>query len=187
MDRDKLQDVRNDLLKSFKAAVEANTEDIQTAMKQSRVSTVAWLARNLLELGIWIRYCAESPDNAKEFVLDAARDVHDAMNVPDGVFSNTYSFKEARAELIQKTRDDGFETLDEKYTPVYAAAKHLGQEEAYKCTNKLLSKFAHPTALLIVSSRGDSAVQDMLKNKFYALGIANSNGALAFLEQAIRN
>jgi hypothetical protein len=50
MDIDKLQDVQPDVLKRLRSAVETNTYERQIAMKDGRISTVAWLTRNLLEL-----------------------------------------------------------------------------------------------------------------------------------------
>jgi hypothetical protein len=186
MDKDKLKDVSQDLLKAFRGAVHETLEDLELARKLGRINTVAWLTRNLLELGVWLEYCAGSADRAKEFVLDAARDAHDAVNIPDGVLGTEYSLKEAREELLQRTREDGFETLDEKYKSVYAAATELGKGEAFKYSNKLLSKFAHPTALHVVTSTSNSEALDYLMSKFYKLGSAMGEGQLRFIDQAMK-
>jgi hypothetical protein len=187
MDKDKLKDVRYDLLKAFQKTVVETLEDLEVANKQHRVHTVAWLTRNLLELGIWIEYCATSSDHAKEFVLDSARDAHDAMDIPDGVLGTNHSLKEEREKLVKQTRDDGFETLDEKYKSVSSAAKELGKAEAFKHSNKLLSKFAHPTALHIVSSTGSSKPIDYLIGQFYKLGTGLGQGELRYLDQAMKS
>lgn len=187
MDKDRLKDVRYDLLKAFQKTVVETLEDLELANKQGRIHTVAWLTRNLLELGIWIEYCATSSDHAKEFVLDSARDAHDAMNIPDGVLATEYSLKDEREKLVQKTKDDGFETLDEKYKSVSSAAKELGKAEAFKHSNKLLSKFAHPTALHIVSSSSSSPATEYLMSKFYNLGTGLGQGELRYLDQAMES
>ena len=58
-------------------------------------------------------------------------------------------------------------------------AKDLGKGEVFKHVNKLLSKFAHPTALSIVWN-GEQA-EDRLKQKFYDLGMRISEGTLQML------
>ena len=131
-----------------------------------------------MELGVWAEHC-QSEKNAKEFVLDAKRDVNDVLKVPDGIFSNTYSFMAARTESIQQDKAMGFETLDSKYKTVSDAARELGKGEPFRVTNKLLSKYAHPTALQVVYNGGEA--EEILKEKFYDLGMALSKGALSLL------
>jgi hypothetical protein len=110
MDIDKLQNVQPDVLKRLRSVVKTNTRDLQTAMTEGRISKIAWVTRNLLELMLWSEYCSTSVSNAKDFVLDAARDAHDALDIPDGMFAPDFSFRTFRDELIQETKADGFET-----------------------------------------------------------------------------
>lgn len=183
-DQHLLTDVRSDLLHRFYSVVEENFQDLEGAMKNGRVSTIAWLARNILELSIWTMYCSESEENAKEFVLDSARDVHDALNVPDGMFSKEFSFRTARRENIERTRQDGFETLDDSYSSVSNIAKSLGKGEEFKYLNKLFSKYAHPTALAIVGR--DAETVGKVKEKFYMIGSAMARELLLAIETKLR-
>ena len=153
-DTSRVGTMRPDVLERIRAAVEANTRDLEEANAAEKLNTVAWLTRNLLELAIWCQYCAESEEHSKEFVLDAAKDALDVINVPDGVFSSSFSFKTHRDEMLQKAEADGFKTFGDGYTRVSEAAKTLGKGEAFKHFNKLLSKFAHPTALTLIGNSG---------------------------------
>ena len=97
---DRLGNMQSDVLHRLHSAVEHTLQDLENAMKTGRVSTVAWLVRNLLELAIWTAQCAQSEENSKQFVLDAARDVHDALNVPDRIFAEDFSFRDARTDSL---------------------------------------------------------------------------------------
>jgi hypothetical protein len=179
-DTDKLKNMRADVLHMLHATVEENLRDIDEALNSGRMNTVAWLARNLLELLVWSSYCAMSEENSKQFVLDAARDVHDALNMPDGLLSKTFSFRAARAEAIEKTKHDGFETLDENYTAVGKVAKELGKGDEFRHINKLLSKFAHPTALSVIERKSEA--NGLLKQKFHDMGRSFAKEALRIIE-----
>jgi len=183
-DRHKLKDVRSDLLHKFHTAIEENLQDIEGAVKKGRLSTVAWLARNLLELTTWTMYCAQSENKSKEFVLDGARDANDVMNVPDGMLSESFSFQRQRSKNIKKAKDDGFETFEERYMNVEDAAKDLGLGNKFKHYNKLLSKFAHPTAFAIL--HGDPEAAAKLKQKFYVMGSGWAKDSLALIEARLK-
>jgi hypothetical protein len=183
-DIDKLQNMRADVLHRLHATVEDNLRDLEDAAKNGRMSTVAWLARNLLELLVWSSFCAVSEDNSKHFVLDAVRDVHDAMNVPDDLLSTTFNFRAARAEAIEKATEDGFETLDESYTAVSKIAKQAGKGEEFKHINKLLSKFAHPTALSVIERESEANAK--LKQKFYEMGYRFAKATLNIIEGTLK-
>lgn len=106
------------------------------------------------------------------------------MNVPDGVFSPTFSFKTLREEQLAKAAADGFDTLGERFTAVDLAAKSLGLGTHYKHYNKLLSKFAHPTAFSILER--NSAASPKLKTKFYEIGVIWAKDSLSDIEQNLR-
>jgi hypothetical protein len=120
--------------------------------------------------------------NAKQFVLDSARDTHDAMDVPDGILSASFSFREARAESLASAKQDGFETLDEGYKAVSAAARELGYAQEFRTLNKMLSKFAHPAALAVIFDNEE--VLGKFCEKFYGLGMNLANETLKMLDSA---
>lgn len=72
--------------------------------------------------------------------------------------------------MLQKAEADGFKTFGGGYTRVSEAAKTLGKGEDFKHFNKLLSKFAHPTALTLIGNSGGYEME--LRQKFYDLGKA---------------
>ncbi len=161
------------VLKKLKESVELNTHELNIDIKTRTINTVAWLARNLVELALWCEYCGQSKENARELLLDSARDAYDSINIPDGVVSQA-SFQEVQQELLNKAETDGFD-IKKKYTDVGTVAKNLGMSIRFKYLNKMLSKFAHPTALAILST--DSNVHNLLRQKFYEIGISASRSA----------
>jgi len=180
-DIDKLQDMRPDLVKRFRHVIKENTDQLHSAMKSGNLNAIAWLTRNLLELAIWSSYCLRSETNAKQFVLDSSRDAHDAINVPDGIFSETLSFREIRAQSIESARQDGFETLDQDYKAVSAAAKEIGMSQEFRDFNKLLSKFAHPTALSVIFDHEETLAK--LREKFFTFGLNIASQSLRTLDE----
>jgi hypothetical protein len=117
----------------------------------AQISMVAWLARNVLELLIWIRYCAKSPELAQKFLTDAIRDTIETLEVGTKLVPNADQLTGAKDTLVKMATEDGYEDLDEQFTMVSAAAKEVGAADAFRTFNKMLSKFAHPTAMLIFS------------------------------------
>jgi len=182
-DTDRLKEMRPELVKRFRHVVNGNVDELNCAMKSGKLNAVAWLTRNLLELAIWSSYCLRSEGNAKQFVLDSARDLHDAMDVPDGILSQSFSFREARAESIANAKQDGFETLDENYKAVSAVARELGHAQEFRTLNKMLSKFAHPTALAVIFD--NDQVKDRFREKFYAIGLRLAEETLKMLDGAL--
>lgn len=126
-----------------------------TGTRKSRPSltVVALLARNLLELRVWIEFCTKSTKNARKLQLDAVRDFdgmikHVSPGAPDthheaiGLFKQ---FSDARAELEQVLEPG---ELVGSYQKVRKAAEEIGLVE-FDLGLKVLSKFVHPTAFLI--------------------------------------
>src|ERR1017187_2217291 len=60
-------------------AVERNAEQLLETMGKDRLPATAWIARNLLELLVWVRYCT-SRENAWRFHGDALRDMKGLMD-----------------------------------------------------------------------------------------------------------
>jgi hypothetical protein len=119
------------------------------------VPAAAWNARNLVELWVWIRYCSASRNNAWQFHGDALRDMHGLVD------SWTQMCKQIGADYglettMRNTLADiahtslGLESIDASYARVKEAAKEVGLDGWYGPVNTFLSKFAHPTAGLVV-------------------------------------
>ncbi|MGA2001162.1 MAG: DUF5677 domain-containing protein [Terriglobales bacterium] len=121
---------------------------------------LAWRARNLLELSVWSNYCTKSRDNARRVYEDAGRDVrgiYDAF-LKWGVATEQPAdwidpIVTAKLDLSERARIlDGIESLEGPYTKVSDAASLCGIGEHFQLSYKMLSKFAHPTAMRILGN-----------------------------------
>ncbi|MBL4830155.1 MAG: hypothetical protein JKY55_09775 [Aliivibrio sp.] len=127
---------------------------------------IAYYSRNLLEVGIWTAFCFQSAENAHIFYSDVGRDGDDLLkkNLEMGI--DKESTITARAELKQNAAKQNVHDIEQRFTSVHKAAKEVGLEKLFLCANKQLSKFAHPTALQIISPRSGQEAQDLAKS-FY--------------------
>ena len=119
-------------------------------------------------------------ENAKEFLLDSARDACDVLDIPEGPLLHG-SLEPTRQRLLENAVADGFE-IEQEYARVSSVAKKLGRGEVFKHLNKTFSKYAHPTALAIFSQGGSG--QDAVRTKFYELGITLADSAIQFLNES---
>ena len=131
-----------DVLQCLTSAVVLHRNELEAAQPKGSLYAIAWLARNLLELAVWSEYCGQSKENAKEFLLDAARDSFDALKKEHPL----------RKELKGKAKEDGFD-IEKKYIRVDMAAEKTTIKDDFKHFNKQLSKWAHPTAFAVMSSK----------------------------------
>jgi hypothetical protein len=53
-------------------AIERNCQQLLETMEKDRLPAAAWIARNLLELLVWVKYCGVSRENAWRFHEDEA-------------------------------------------------------------------------------------------------------------------
>lgn len=189
----RLEPWREQQLVNFLRSIIQIVSDIDNAHGKKRLSTVAWLTRNLLELSVWIQYCNLSDENAMTFRKDAARDMYglwqaleqmavlQAKHLRDflaRLATDVFEPAEARRHIVElKTVVEqtlasiqqsesiwaeqqfaalanaiGEGELSDSFTQVAAAARKIGRWELFQKQNKMLSKFAHPTALLLLSS-----------------------------------
>jgi hypothetical protein len=56
-------------------SVERNCGELLETIGKDRLPATAWIARNLLELLVWVKYCGVSREYAWRFHEDALRDV----------------------------------------------------------------------------------------------------------------
>lgn len=125
----------------------------------NNIRASAWTARNILELSTWVAYCAQSPGNAKRFYDDSVRDTFDFLKhtktlvslVDKSDLSVTELIDESRRRILKQAQTEDYEDGDETFQRVYDAAKTIGQHEIFRSLNKILSKFAHPTAMMAFS------------------------------------
>jgi len=190
---------RENLLHDFLAQVTFNVERMLLLTKSHRTArdtatpniaalnlpTLAYVVRNLLELNVWIRYCCASRDNARRFHEDFLRDMLGLQKaakrlvnlVPYG--ANPTELKaEHLAELDRieimlqhGALTVGMSSLDEAYKKVVHAADELGWKEGFVGLNAILSKFAHPTAMAVLTSFIEADMSNNLFDLFLAIGV----------------
>jgi hypothetical protein len=137
-------------------SIERNCEQLLEAMGKDRLPAAAWIARNLLELLVWVKYCGVSRDTARRFHEDALRDLRglveahkkncDAMGMKDETsVIATQRIKQMASEKL------GLEDIDSNFLAVADAAKVPGVDlgARFGPLHRFLSKFAHPTAGLV--------------------------------------
>jgi len=159
------------------------------AGKQRRdVALLAWRARNLLELSVWCRYCAQSRDNAFRFYEDAGRDVAGIFDAFTkwGVATAQDSewldpIANAKLDLSSWAAAVGVHSLDGSYKEVRDAAQDCGLGEHFRVSFKMLSKFAHPTAMQILGP-ADEGQASLQMDYFFSQGCLFYTGAFEAFE-----
>ncbi len=161
------------------------------AKRTGEAPLLAWRARNLLELSVWATYCARSREKARRFYEDAGRDVLNLFNAFRAWGQTTEqctdwpdSFTGAEQDLFKRAASDGIEDLNGSYTDVRKAAEECGIVKHYAVYFKLLSKFAHPTAMQILAPP-DEAREAMQKDYFFSCGCLFFTGAFVALESRL--
>ena len=128
--------------------------DLDRAYMEERMTTLAWAARNLLEISIWIDYCNLSEERAKRFYDDAMRDLYGLSQAVQRVVevkagTKDKGLEDKISEFAKFAQSTGIQELGDDFKPVSDAARELGRLDEFRGLNKLLSKFAHPTAWAI--------------------------------------
>jgi hypothetical protein len=167
---------------------------LKTAYKDADpldISVIAWRARNLLELSIWAMYCTESKENARRLYEDAGRDLTGVLTAfqkwgeataqnPDWFQSGT----RAQEDLSNRAAARGIESISGSFKEVRAAAQDVKFGHHFNLCFKLLSKFAHPTAMQIVLPANDE-VATIHRDFFFGEGCLFFTGAFTTLEKAL--
>lgn len=150
---------------------------------------LAWRARNLLELSIWCGYFAKSRENARRLYEDAGRDAAELLSHFEnwGRASGQSgdwlpALAVARSDLADRASSAGIAAIGGGYLHVDAAAKECGLKEPFQLLNKLLSKFAHPTAMQILGI-ADQEKQTLQRDTFFGLGCLFFTGAFDAMER----
>ena len=154
---------------------------------------LAWRSRNLLELSVWSTYCAKNRDNARRVYEDAGRDVrgvYDAFIKWGTATAQAADWLDpvatAKQDLCERARLlDGITSLDGPYKRVSDAAKECGIGEHFSLSYKMLSKFAHPTAMRILAPP-DEKREALQRDWFFSQGCLFFTGAFHALEGQLR-
>ncbi|MGO4569333.1 DUF5677 domain-containing protein [Rhizobium sp. 2YAF20] len=163
---------------------------LETAYSDGRenASLLAWRARNLLELSVWSKYFTTSRVHARRLYEDAGRDVLDLFSAFEKWGQATAQSTDwlgplasGKQELSQRAAAEGIETLEGSYKSVAKAAEDCGISDHYRLFFKMLSKFAHPTAMQILGVP-DEARHSLQRDFFFSHGCLFFAGAFAALE-----
>ena len=128
----------------------------------SNEALLAWRARNLLELSVWAHFCIKK-DDARRFFDDAGKDTNEIISAFEkwGKSMNSEPTwfepaRHARSELRERALGRGVSSIDGTYIKVSRAADEIGIKDHFDVSWKLLSKFAHPTAMTILAPQDES-------------------------------
>ena len=94
------------------------------------------------------------------------------------------AFTRAAQDLSQRAALVGIETLDGSYKRVVDAAKECGIGDHYTLSFKMLSKFAHPTAMQILAPRDDER-DTKQRDFFFSQGCLFFTGGFVELERVL--
>jgi hypothetical protein len=163
------------------------------AYEEKDISEIAWRSRNLLEIMIWSIYCSQSGENAKRFFGDGGRDANDLLNK----LSNWEKYDKqdlnwaphidkSRIALKEFSDEVNVGSIEDKHTLIHTAAKQINFQNEYETTNKMLSKFIHPTAFKIIGYLKEDKIEELQKG-FYAQGCGHFGAAFEYLEKQIQS
>jgi hypothetical protein len=184
----RFSDWRELQIRSFVEHTTLSAVDLQLAYQNDRVSPVAQAMRSLMEIYIWTQYTRRSEENAKRFYQDAARDVRDTMEVLQKSYTKQNNAPEEKlVSTLDEMRSNfakfNVEDYDEDFTRVSDAAKEIGKDHAHGPIYKVASKFAHPTALLLIMEKPVPGLID----SFYQGGVDLALACLLEVENSIRD
>jgi hypothetical protein len=161
-----MDDWRERQLRHFLEITISSAFDLRRAYEERRISTLAWLARNLLELSVWIQYCNISEANAKQFSDDAVRDmfgwakaIHELTAFQDGAPDAQLATRLDNLDKFAAKR--GITPLADDFKRVSDASKEVGNDVLFSKANKLYSKFAHPTAWVVATANSEEADKEV--------------------------
>jgi hypothetical protein len=163
------------------------------AYTAEHIQQIAWATRNLLELSVWTDYCAKSSNNANRFLTDALRDGMGIFRAMENLSSlatknprtlknlaaNKVMIDTAKRQLSDGAVKLGVSNLDHRYKKLGAVVKELGETQATAYNNAiaLLSKFVHPTSLIVTMDLDSSWTKPMIDG-FFEIALAFADGSL---------
>jgi hypothetical protein len=159
-------------------AIERNCEQLLETMNNDRLPAAAWIARNLLELLVWVKFCSVSRENAWRFHEDALRDAKgltDTHAKSCGAMGLADEDSAVAAERLQQVASEklGLDDIDSDFLAVSKAAKapNVDLGDRFGPFHKTLSKFAHPTAGLVHGIRHQAEACRHLQAVFTTQGV----------------
>jgi hypothetical protein len=162
---------------------------------KSDSSLLAWRARNLLELSVWSIYCSHTRENALRVFSDGGRDLLNLFAAfekwPEIVNKSAIppveigEVEREKEELAARAALQGIESLEGAYMQVSEAAKAIGMGANFSVANRMLSKFAHPTAMQVLAPAGEAEKLALQKQLFFSHGCLFFRGSFDAIEAAL--
>jgi hypothetical protein len=129
--------------------------DINETYRTDRLDSLAQAMRNLMELSVWVEFCESSEGEAKRFYDDGLRDFREMIEVIQKIYTKANKVPQKRLEEILSSVKStapkfNITDVDAGYVRVNDAAAKIGKQDIHSAFYKIASKFAHPTALLLL-------------------------------------
>jgi len=142
-------------VQNFVIALNATAFELERARREGSTATLAWSARNFLELSIWVGYCCASEENAKRFSEDTGRDLFGMIAATKGAVTQPELHKRVDEVLqrLERILNTPSSKVTDEFKKVGNAATELGREREFFSNNKFFSKMAHPTAFIVNSKK----------------------------------
>lgn len=169
-------------LENLVVALNRTAFELDRAWEEERITTLAWSARNLLELSVWVDYCCASEENATRFKKDTSRDLYGM--VASGKRADITPELGQEIDQLLRRFEKIFNTptfnVADEYKRVAAAATEVGREKEFASCNKLFSKLAHPTAYA-VNSKEPREFKKKFRGAIFMLGVQLAGKAIVRL------
>jgi hypothetical protein len=177
-------------LKLMQSVARVGSDLLAATESPEALPAVAWNARNMVELAIWSQYCGRSEKNARRFHEDALRDLKGLVNSHGQMqkFMGTrYEHEQLAHEMLDHVAQTtlGLDSIDAEYMSVSSAAKEVGLSGWYSPINKFLSKFAHPTAVLVIGIMHQTEILKDMQSACLAHGTGAARLCLYDLQRMV--
>ena len=176
---------------AFMSLTEYNLLKEANDQRRDTVSRLAWHSRNLLELSVWAVYCMGGIPHARRLYEDAGHDVTDMYSAfqkwGEATAQNAdfiSRFVSAKQDLAQRAAAEGVEELDASYRQVSTVANEIGMGEHFRVGFKLLSKWAHPTAMQMLGVVDENQIV-LQRECFFSMGCLHFTGAFMAVESLL--
>jgi hypothetical protein len=162
--------------------------DLNEAYRTNRLDSLAQAMRNLMELSVWVKFCESSEEEGKRFFDDGLRDFREMVEVLQKMYTKENKVPQKRLEEILsavKSAAPKFNItdVDAGYLRVSDAVVKIGKKDIHSAFYKIASKFAHPTALLLLMQEPFASMQDSI----YEIGSKLADECLRALEKTVMN
>lgn len=157
---------------------------------------VAFGARSSLELAVWVEFCIRSEQNARRFYDDRYRDgigLHLAfcklleLAPALATAETTAALAHLQDHLCVNAAADGVTSINASYLSVAEASSQIDSGGIFIALNRLLSKHAHPTAIMLFRPLRTEEERNSLSAFFKMLGSSAAAISLRMIANFLRS